>query len=118
MLTNVVRLLGSVKAAKANRRIATHPTHVVLPLSPNHGVFGQDGLYAESKLALEALMNKWSSENWNEYLTLCGTIIGWTRGTGLMNNNDLLATGIEADLGIRTYSAAEMVSLSVPLFLK
>ncbi|KAK4153963.1 hypothetical protein C8A00DRAFT_33295 [Chaetomidium leptoderma] len=108
MLTNVVRLLGSVKAAKAERRITTHPTHVVLPFSPNHGVFGQDGLYAESKLALEALMNKWSSENWNEYLTLCGTVIGWTRGTGLMNNNDLLATGIEADLGIRTFSASEM----------
>ena len=109
MLTNVVRLLGSIKAAKAERRITTHPTHVVLPLSPNHGVFGQDGLYAESKLALEALMNKWHSENWNEYLTLCGAVIGWTRGTGLMNNNDLLATGIEADLGIRTYSASEMV---------
>ncbi|KAK4139720.1 uncharacterized protein C8A04DRAFT_32793 [Dichotomopilus funicola] len=108
MLTNVVRLLGAVKAAKAERRITTHPTHVVLPFSPNHGVFGQDGLYAESKLALEALMNKWSSESWSEYLTLCGTVIGWTRGTGLMNNNDLLATGIEADLGIRTFSASEM----------
>lgn len=118
MLTNVVRLLGAVKAAKAERRITTHPTHVVLPLSPNHGVFGQDGLYAESKLALEALLNKWHSEDWNEYLTLCGTVIGWTRGTGLMNSNDVLATGIEADLGIRTFSASEMVSFpSVPLSL-
>ncbi|KAL2132505.1 hypothetical protein VTI74DRAFT_3724 [Chaetomium olivicolor] len=108
MLTNVVRLLGSVKAAKSERRITTHPTHVLLPLSPNHGVFGRDGLYAESKLALEALLNKWHSEDWNAYLTLCGTIIGWTRGTGLMNNNDVLATGIEADLGIRTFSAPEM----------
>jgi len=117
MLTNLVRLLGSVKAAKAERRIATHPTHVVLPLSPNHGVFGQDGLYAESKLALEALMNKWYSENWNEYLTLCGTVIGWTRGTGLMTQNDLLATGIEADLGIRTYSASEMVGLFLQMFI-
>ena len=111
MLTNVVRLLGSVKAIKAERRITTHPTHVLLPLSPNHGVFGQDGLYAESKMALEALLMKWWSEDWNEYLTLCGTVIGWTRGTGLMNNNDVLATGIEADLGIRTFSASEMVSL-------
>lgn len=110
MLTNVVKLLGCVEAAKRERRITTHPTHVILPLSPNHGGFGRDGLYAESKLALEALLNKWFSEDWNEYLTLCGTVIGWTRGTGLMNNNDLLATGIEADLGIRTFSASEMVS--------
>jgi fatty acid synthase subunit alpha len=110
MLTNLVKLLGWVKAVKGEKHITTHPTHVILPLSPNHGVFGKDGLYAESKLALEALLNKWYSEDWSEYLTLCGTVIGWTRGTGLMNNNDLLATGIEADLGIRTFSAAEMVS--------
>ncbi|KAI4595314.1 3-oxoacyl-[acyl-carrier-protein] synthase [Pestalotiopsis sp. 9143b] len=108
MLTNLVRLLGAVKTNKAQRRIETHPTHVLLPLSPNHGIFGQDGLYAESKIGLEALMNKWWSEDWNDYLTLCGTVIGWTRGTGLMSNNDVLATGIEEDLGIRTFSASEM----------
>ncbi|KAL2256706.1 hypothetical protein VTK26DRAFT_1254 [Humicola hyalothermophila] len=108
MLTNVIRLLGAVKSVKATRRITTHPTHVLLPLSPNHGIFGQDGLYAESKMALEALLMKWWSEDWSAYLTLCGTVIGWTRGTGLMSNNDVLATGIEADLGIRTFSAAEM----------
>lgn len=108
MLTNVIRLLGAIKSVKSARRITTHPTHVLLPLSPNHGVFGQDGLYAESKMALEALLMKWWSEDWSAYLTLCGTVIGWTRGTGLMSNNDVLATGIEADLGIRTFSAAEM----------
>ncbi|KAK6086184.1 fatty acid synthase alpha subunit [Seiridium cupressi] len=108
MLTNLVRLLGAVKSNKSQRRIETHPTHVLLPLSPNHGIFGQDGLYAESKIGLEALMNKWWSEDWNDYLTLCGTVIGWTRGTGLMSNNDVLATGIEEDLGIRTFSASEM----------
>ncbi|KAH6651498.1 hypothetical protein BKA67DRAFT_330604 [Truncatella angustata] len=108
MLTNLVRLLGAVKSNKSQRRIETHPTHVLLPLSPNHGIFGQDGLYAESKIGLEALMNKWWSEDWNDYLTLCGTVIGWTRGTGLMSNNDVLATGIEDDLGIRTFSASEM----------
>lgn len=108
MLTNLVRLLGAIKSNKSDRRIETHPTHVLLPLSPNHGIFGQDGLYAESKIGLEALLNKWWSENWNDYLTLCGTVIGWTRGTGLMSNNDVLATGIEEDLGIRTFSASEM----------
>jgi fatty acid synthase subunit alpha, fungi type len=108
MLTNLVRLLGAVKTNKAQRHIETHPTHVLLPLSPNHGIFGQDGLYAESKIGLEALLNKWWSEDWNDYLTLCGTVIGWTRGTGLMSNNDILATGIEEDLGVRTFSASEM----------
>ncbi|KAM7196700.1 3-oxoacyl-synthase [Rhypophila sp. PSN 637] len=108
MLTNVVRLLGSIKTFKEQLGINTHPTHVLLPLSPNHGVFGGDGLYAESKMGLEAMLNKWWSEDWAEYLTMCGTIIGWTRGTGLMSGNDVLATGIEADLGIRTFSAAEM----------
>ncbi|KAH8681837.1 fatty acid synthase subunit alpha [Xylariales sp. PMI_506] len=108
MLTNLLRLLGAIKTQKAQRRIETHPTHVLLPLSPNHGIFGQDGLYAESKIGLEALLNKWWSEDWNDYLTLCGTTIGWTRGTGLMSNNDVLATGIEEDLAIRTFSAFEM----------
>jgi fatty acid synthase subunit alpha, fungi type len=108
MLTNLVRLLGAVKVAKATRSIDTHPTHVVLPLSPNHGIFGQDGLYAESKIGLEAMLNKWWSEDWNDYLTLCGAVIGWTRGTGLMSNNDVLATGIEEDLRVRTFSATEM----------
>ena len=108
MLTNLLRLLGSIKAEKAQRRIRTHPTHVILPLSPNHGSFGQDGTYAESKLGLEALLNKWWSEDWQEYLTLCGSVIGWTRGTGLMNSNDVLATGLEKDVGIRTFSSTEM----------
>lgn len=108
MLTNLVRLLGCIKSCKESRRIHTHPTHVVLPLSPNHGIFGQDGLYAESKIGLEALLNKWWSEDWNDYITLCGTVIGWTRGTSLMSNNDVLATGIESDLGVRTFSASEM----------
>jgi 3-oxoacyl-ACP reductase-like protein len=42
--------------------MVTRPAHVILPLSPNHGIFGYDGLYAESKLGLEALVNKWKSE--------------------------------------------------------
>ena len=55
MLTNVLRLLGAVAAAKRARGVLTHPALAVLPLSPNHGVFGGDGLYSESKLGLEAL---------------------------------------------------------------
>ncbi|KAI6252106.1 hypothetical protein MCOR21_011639 [Pyricularia oryzae] len=108
MLTNVLRLLGAIKAAKEVRRIWTHPTYILLPLSPNHGSFGQDGLYAESKMSLEALLNKWSSEGWQDFLSLCGAAIGWTRGTGLMAGNDTLAAGVEADLGLRTFSTPEM----------
>ena len=107
MSTNVIRLLGSIKSQKERRRIQTHPTQVILPFSPNHGIFGQDGLYAESKLGLESLLNKWWSEDWSEYLSICGAIIGWTRGTGLMTGNDFLAAGVE-DLDIRTFSKAEM----------
>jgi fatty acid synthase subunit alpha len=108
MLTNLLRLLGAVKNAKSSRHIDTHPTHVVLPLSPNHGIFGNDGLYAESKIGLEALLNKWSSEDWSDYLSVCGAVIGWTRGTGLMHGNDILATGIEKELMVRTFRQAEL----------
>lgn len=107
MLTNMVRLLGAIKTQKERRRIRTHPSQVILPLSPNHGIFGYDGLYAESKIGLEALLNRWWSEDWNEYLTLCGAIIGWTRGTGLMHSNDILAEGIE-EMDMKTFSKTEM----------
>ncbi|RDA86798.1 hypothetical protein CP532_6366 [Ophiocordyceps camponoti-leonardi (nom. inval.)] len=107
MLTNLVRLLGCVKTQKADRGFETRPAQVVLPLSPNHGTFGNDGLYSESKLALETLFNRWYSENWANYLTVCGAVIGWTRGTGLMSGNNIVAEGVEA-FGVRTFSQQEM----------
>lgn len=108
MLTNVLRLLGCIKDAKVIRGLDTHPTQVILPLSPNHGGFGNDGLYAESKIGLEALLHKQSSESWSDYLTVCGAVIGWVRGTNLMGGNDVAATGIEEELHIRTYAQPEM----------
>ncbi|RMZ69321.1 fatty acid synthase subunit alpha reductase [Pyrenophora seminiperda CCB06] len=107
MLTNTLRLLGNVKQQKMNRGTVTRPAQVILPLSPNHGSFGSDGLYAESKLGLEALFEKFHSEDWADYLLVCGAIIGWTRGTSLMSDNDMVAEGIEK-LGVRTYSQTEM----------
>jgi fatty acid synthase subunit alpha, fungi type len=107
MLTNCLRLLGAVKRQKFSRGILTHPAQVILPLSPNHGTFGFDGLYAESKLSLEALFEKWHSEDWSGYLSICGATIGWTRSTGLMSTNDAIAEGIER-LGVRTFSRQEM----------
>lgn len=107
MLTNLVRLLGALKNAKSQRGIDTRPCHVILPLSPNHGLFGNDGLYAESKMALEAVLQKWFSEGWGDYLSVCGAVIGWTRGTGLMSANNVVAPGVEAR-GCRTFSTSEM----------
>ncbi|KAL4874534.1 hypothetical protein BJY04DRAFT_12385 [Aspergillus karnatakaensis] len=107
MMVNTLRLLGSVKARKEAQGSDTRPTQVILPLSPNHGVFGGDGLYSESKLGLEALFNRWHSEDWSDYLSVCGAVIGWTRGTGLMSGNNLVAQGIE-ELGCRTFSQQEM----------
>ncbi|GEQ68095.1 hypothetical protein JCM33374_g1762, partial [Metschnikowia sp. JCM 33374] len=104
MLTNLLRLLGAVKAKKVTD---TRPAQVILPLSPNHGTFGFDGLYSESKISLETLFNRWYSEDWGTKLTVCGAIIGWTRGTGLMSGNNIIAEGIEK-VGVRTFSQKEM----------
>ncbi|OOQ83309.1 3-oxoacyl-[acyl-carrier-protein] synthase [Penicillium brasilianum] len=108
MLVNVLRLIGQVAEQKRKRGFSTNITQVLLPLSPNHGVFGGDGLYAESKVGLEPLFAKWASESWGAYLSVCGASIGWTRGTGLMKANDLVAQGIEERMGIRTFGVEEM----------
>jgi len=107
MLTNLLRLLGSIKTQKQEHGFETRPAQVILPLSPNHGTFGNDGLYSESKLALETLFNRWHSESWGNFLTICGAVIGWTRGTGLMSGNNIVAEGVERN-GVRTFSQQEM----------
>lgn len=107
MLTNLLRLLGEVVSQKKARNITTRPAEAILPLSPNHGTFGSDGLYSESKLGLETLYNRWESESWSSYMTVCGAVIGWTRGTGLMSGNNVISEGIEK-LGVRTFSQQEM----------
>ncbi|KAL5357221.1 hypothetical protein BJX96DRAFT_172338 [Aspergillus floccosus] len=107
MLVNLLRLLGYIKAQKEQRSYAANPTHVILPLSPNHGTFGGDGLYSESKLGLETLFNRFKSESWSDYLTICGAVIGWTRGTGLMSANNIIAETIEAQ-DVVTFSSSEM----------
>ncbi|KAF2499991.1 hypothetical protein BU16DRAFT_534631 [Lophium mytilinum] len=107
MLTNLLRMLGCVKTQKQANGYETRPAQVMLPLSPNHGTFGNDGMYAESKIALETLFTRWHSESWGSYLTICGAVIGWTRGTGLMSGNNIVAEGIEK-YGVRTFSQQEM----------
>ena len=75
---NLLHHLGAIKTKKTSRQIVTRSTQVVLPLSPNHGLFGNDGLYSESKISLEMLFNCWSSESRKrgEYLCLVGAVIG------------------------------------------
>jgi fatty acid synthase subunit alpha len=107
MLTNLLRLLGAIKTEKMTREFETRPAQVILPLSPNHGTFGNDGLYSESKIGLETLFTRWHSESWGSFLTICGAVIGWTRGTGLMAGNNIVAEGIER-YGVRTFSQQEM----------
>ncbi|CAI1780489.1 hypothetical protein SEUBUCD646_0P00590 [Saccharomyces eubayanus] len=107
MLTNILRMMGGVKKQKSARGIETRPAQVILPMSPNHGTFGGDGMYSESKLSLETLFNRWHSESWANQMTVCGAIIGWTRGTGLMSANNVIAEGIEK-MGVRTFSQKEM----------
>ncbi|KAI0396678.1 putative fatty acid synthase alpha subunit FasA [Xylariaceae sp. FL0594] len=107
MLTNVLRLMGCVKREKEKRCYTGRPTTILLPLSPNHGDFGGDGLYSESKIGLESLFNRYHSERWSSYLSIIGAVIGWTRGTALMTANNIVAEGIEK-LGVMTFTAGEM----------
>ncbi len=116
MLTNTLRFIGAIASSKRTRGIINHVTQVILPLSPNHGQFGQDGLYAECKLALQAVMRKWFSESWSNTVTVCGVIIGWTRGTGLMVASDAIAQHIE-DQGVKTFAASEMAHLIAGLLV-
>ncbi|KAJ1948217.1 fatty acid synthase alpha subunit Lsd1, partial [Linderina pennispora] len=107
MLTNTIRLLGQVASVKARLGLDLSPTQAILPLSPNHGVFGGDGLYGESKAGLETLLNRWRSESWSAYLSIVGADIGWTRGTRMMDLNDTLAEAVEQH-NVRTFSPSEM----------
>ena len=110
MLINVHRLIGNI-VNKLNTNGASNnnlQTLVILPMSPNHGVFGGDGLYAESKIGLETLYKRWKSESWNNVISLIGVEIGWTRGTGLMNANDIISSDMEQQTGLRTFDTTEM----------
>ncbi|KAE8356278.1 hypothetical protein BDV28DRAFT_116600 [Aspergillus coremiiformis] len=107
MLVNLLRLIGWIRQQKEKRRINCRPTMVVLPMSCNEGSFGGDGLYAESKIGLKSLLNRFHSESWSDYVTICGAVIGWTRGTGLMRPSNIVAQEVE-NTGVITFTQAEM----------
>ncbi|WP_238473626.1 type I polyketide synthase [Nocardioides cavernaquae] len=107
LLWSVERLVG---ADWGRNRV-----HVVLPGSPNRGIFGGDGAYGEAKAALDAMVAKWSSESgWPERVTLAHAIIGWVAGTGLMGANDAMVTAVR-NAGVKVWTpdtmAAELLAL-------
>ncbi|MSP92865.1 MAG: DUF1729 domain-containing protein, partial [Myxococcales bacterium] len=113
MLIGVEKIVAGIGRQRATRAELAGRCHVVLPLSPNHGQFGGDGVYAETKAGLETLTHRWHSEqaNWGRGVGLVLARIGWVRGTGLMDANDAVAARLEAATGVRTFSAAEMGAL-------
>ena len=61
LLWAVQRLIGGLSKIGAERDIASR-LHVVLPGSPNRGMFGGDGAYGEAKSALDAVVSRWHAE--------------------------------------------------------
>ncbi len=110
MLFGVEKLIAQAAQATIQSTDPSRTIQVLLPLSPNHGQFGYDGLYAETKAALEVLLEKWFSERaeWAEACSLIGAKIGWVRSTGLMEANDIVAASLEAEHAVRTFSGTEM----------
>ena len=114
LLWAVQRLVGGLSRIGAERDIASR-LHVVLPGSPNRGMFGGDGAYGEAKSALDALVSRWHAEpSWASRVSLAHALIGWTRGTGLMGHNDAIVTAVE-EAGVTTYSTDEMAAMLLDL---
>ncbi|MDZ4269574.1 MAG: 3-oxoacyl-ACP synthase, partial [Mycobacterium sp.] len=106
LLWAVQRLIAGLSHIGADRDIAAR-LHVVLPGSPNRGMFGGDGAYGESKSALDAVVSRWKAEtSWAQRVSLAHALIGWTRGTGLMGHNDVIVDAVE-EAGVTTYSTEQ-----------
>jgi len=114
LLWAVQRVIGGLSKIGAERDIASR-LHVVLPGSPNRGMFGGDGAYGEAKSALDALVSRWHAESsWAARVSLAHALIGWTRGTGLMGHNDAIVSAVE-EAGVTTYSTDEMAAMLLNL---
>jgi fatty acid synthase len=114
LLWAVQRLIGGLSKIGADRDIASR-IHVVLPGSPNRGMFGGDGAYGEAKSALDALVSRWHAESsWAARVSLAHALIGWTRGTGLMGQNDAIVSAVE-EAGVTTYSTDQMAAMLLAL---
>ncbi len=114
LLWAIQRLIAGLSHVGAERDIAAR-LHVVLPGSPNRGMFGGDGAYGESKSALDALVTRWKAESsWAQRVSLAHALIGWTKGTGLMGHNDAIVGAVE-QAGVTTYTTDEMAAMLLDL---
>jgi fatty acid synthase len=114
LLWAVQRLIGGLSHIGSERDIASR-LHVVLPGSPNRGMFGGDGAYGEAKSALDALVTRWKAEtSWSQRVSLAHALIGWTKGTGLMGHNDAIVGAVE-EAGVTTYTTEQMASMLLDL---
>jgi fatty acid synthase len=114
LLWAVQRLIGGLSHIGSDRDIASR-LHVVLPGSPNRGMFGGDGAYGESKAALDAVVARWKAEtSWSQRVSLAHALIGWTKGTGLMGHNDAIVGAVE-EAGVITYTTDEMAAMLLNL---
>ena len=114
LLWAVQRLIGGLSHIGSERDIAAR-LHVVLPGSPNRGMFGGDGAYGEAKSALDAVVSRWKAESsWAQRVSLAHALIGWTKGTGLMGHNDAIVGAVE-EAGVTTYTTDEMASMLLDL---
>ncbi len=114
LLWAVQRLIGGLSHIGSERDIASR-LHVVLPGSPNRGMFGGDGAYGESKAALDAVVARWKAEtSWSQRVSLAHALIGWTKGTGLMGHNDAIVGAVE-EAGVITYTTDEMAAMLLNL---
>ena len=115
LLYGVEALVSECARAFSRLHVRETRTHVLLPLSPHHGQFGNDGLYGEAKAALEAMLNRWGSEQaaWGRHTSVVGARIGWVRGTGLMNVNNAIAPGlIKTDFARYLWESPEILKAS------
>lgn len=109
MLWGVERAIAGFSHIGADANVQ-HKLHVVLPGSPNRGVFGGDGAYGEVKSAFDVIVNRARAEKvWSSRVTFAHPKIGWVRGTGLMGGNDPLVAVVERH-GIHTYSTAQIAA--------
>lgn len=107
MLWGVERAIAGFAQIGADTDVQ-HRMHVVLPGSPNRGMFGGDGAYGEVKSAFDAIVSRAHAESvWSNRVTFAHPKIGWVRGTGLMGGNDPLVAVVERH-GLTTYSTQEM----------
>ena len=117
MLWGVERAISQLSAIGADTDVQ-HTLHVVLPGSPNRGMFGGDGAYGEIKSAFDAMINRSRNEHdWADRVTFAHPKIGWVHGTGLMKANDALVEAVEHQ-GVTTYTtdqiAEKLVELATP----